>query len=263
MGLKYKVNESFFDTWSHEMAYVLGFMYADGSLENAPSLRGKYVRVTNTDLDRILLIKTFLRSDHTVFLQPVSPKHKKKYLLRIGSHALFDSLVKRGVTPNKSFTMKFPQIPRTHLSFFVLGYFDGDGCAHLSKSKGEIKSLRTIFTSGSKSFLTSLHSCLIKEVGMSGRGLYTHGSSKGTFQLRYSTRDSIRLFRFMYQGVKNRKIALRRKYVIFTEYFNKRGISTKDFDRVLKTKGPVAKKLTRRSAKPLYEGANPSRASIL
>lgn len=33
MGVKHKVNESFFDCWHPGMAYVLGFLYADGSLE--------------------------------------------------------------------------------------------------------------------------------------------------------------------------------------------------------------------------------------
>ena len=43
MGLKYPVNEKFFDAWSSEMAYVLGFIFADGSLEDSPNIRGKYI----------------------------------------------------------------------------------------------------------------------------------------------------------------------------------------------------------------------------
>ena len=57
MGIKFSVNEKFFDVWSLEMSYVLGFLYADGHLEDSPYIRGKYVRVINTDRDRIELIK--------------------------------------------------------------------------------------------------------------------------------------------------------------------------------------------------------------
>lgn len=45
MGIKYKVNEDFFNEWSHKMAYILGCYYADGSLEDATYLRGKYIRM--------------------------------------------------------------------------------------------------------------------------------------------------------------------------------------------------------------------------
>jgi len=33
MGIKYQINSDFFKTWTQEMAYVLGFITADGSLE--------------------------------------------------------------------------------------------------------------------------------------------------------------------------------------------------------------------------------------
>lgn len=33
MGLKYSVNEKFFDAWNKGMAYTLGYVFADGSLE--------------------------------------------------------------------------------------------------------------------------------------------------------------------------------------------------------------------------------------
>lgn len=58
MGVKYDSNERFFDRWNPEMAYVLGFMFADGSLEDASYLRGKYVRVSSTDKDRVVAMRT-------------------------------------------------------------------------------------------------------------------------------------------------------------------------------------------------------------
>lgn len=30
---RYNINEKFFEEWSNDMAYVLGFLYADGSME--------------------------------------------------------------------------------------------------------------------------------------------------------------------------------------------------------------------------------------
>ncbi len=83
MGLKYPVNERFFNAWNNDSAYVLGFLYADGSMENAPSIRGKYVRATSTDKDRIDLIKTKLSSGHSIVSEQKTANRKQSYLLRI------------------------------------------------------------------------------------------------------------------------------------------------------------------------------------
>lgn len=48
------------------MAYVLGYLYADGSLENAHYLRGKYIRVTSIDRKSIDNIRKSLKSEHRI-----------------------------------------------------------------------------------------------------------------------------------------------------------------------------------------------------
>ena len=219
MGIKYSVNERFFDTWTDGMAYVLGFLFADGSLEDAPYIRGKYMRVTNTDRDRIEVIKKLMLSSHTIVKTERTGNRKPRYLLRIGSHALYDQLMRLGVTPRKSFTMLFPTVPREFLPHFVRGYFDGDGCAHIAPTTTGTSRLLTIFTSGSKSFLETLHGHLKSEAGIMGSTLHSHGSTEGAFQLRYFARDSIRLFVYMYPKQTPPELLLRRKYDIFTRYF--------------------------------------------
>jgi hypothetical protein len=47
MGIKYRINEKIFKEWSPFMAYVLRYLYADGGLEDASYMRGRYVRVTS------------------------------------------------------------------------------------------------------------------------------------------------------------------------------------------------------------------------
>ena len=202
------------------MAYILGFIYADGSLEDAPYIRARYLRVTNTDLDRIQAIKRILKSDHRIVTEEQGGNYRPRYLLRIGSHVLYDKLVKIGITPRKSLVMKFPDVPSDCLGSFVRGYFDGDGCAYLEmRPTGRPKRLLTVFTSGSKVFLEKLHLQLRTCAGIKGKGLYRHGSTKGTYQLRYSSEDSVRLFKLMYKPPLQNDLFLRRKYDIFTRYF--------------------------------------------
>lgn len=238
----YFVNEQFFSRWSFEMAYVLGYLYADGSLERAKNNRGQYVRVSSTDKDRITLIKKLLTSNHAIYeyLQPGNTK--RQFLLRIGSLVLFDALQQHGMTTNKSLTMTFPNIPSQYLASFILGYFDGDGCVSIERNTNkQMKRLLSVFTSGSKVFLTNLHEKLTKRVGITSTGLYKHSGSHNTFQLRYSTRDSLRIYQLLYSGTKNRKLALRRKYAIFRQYLRARRLHAKDFVTVFAQKGPVAK----------------------
>ena len=208
------------------MAYVLGYLFADGSMEDASYLRGKYVRVTSTDKSTILKIKKWMKSEHTIVRLPPNKEYsgKTRYLLRIGSHVLYDGLIKKGIYPKKSLTVKFPNIPDKYLSSFVRGYFDGDGCVYLYTKRTNkliiVKKLSTIFTSGSFDFLKELCDTLDKKLDLNQKKIY---KSKGAFQLRYSTKDSIKLFSFLYFGCKSNEF-LKRKFYIFKRYFELRPI---------------------------------------
>lgn len=222
------------------MSYVLGFLYADGSLEDASYIRGKYVRVTNTDRDRIVAIKSLLDSEHTIVQHDKGGNYKRRYLLRIGNSKIYERLVTLGLTPHKSLTMKFPKVPIRYLGAFVRGYFDGDGCVHLEmNAKNKPKRLLTVFTSGSKIFLQQLHIQLQSHAGIVGNGLHKHGSTTGAYQLRYSSGDSARLFMLMYGRVIGQGLFLRRKYDIFTLYFK---LHAKSKHSRLKFNGPVVKR---------------------
>lgn len=220
--MKYLVNEKFFDSWNSDMAYILGYFYADGSLEDASYLRGKYIRVTSIDRTTIENIKLRLRSQHTIVEYEGYKNRKPRYLLRIGDRVLYDSLIKLGLYPNKSLTITIPKIPKKYVRHFIRGYFDGDGCVYFEHGRGKnkkiiIKGLRTIFTSGSKNFLFQLSKLLGEnKICSAGRKVY---SSHRSFQLRYSTKDSLRLFLFLYEGSRD-LLFLQRKYDTFHKYLN-------------------------------------------
>ncbi len=208
------------------MAYVLGFLYADGSLEDVTYLRGRYLRATNINKGVIEYIKQSLQAEHPiVLLKPRGPNHKTRYFIRIGSHKLYDSLIKLGLYPNKSLTVLFPSVPKKYLGDFVRGYFDGDGCASLQLAKGKkmasiVKRLQVIFTCGSKKFLEVLsqkisESCQVSQIEIT--------NSRRSFQLRYNTRDSINIFKFIYKNA-SESFYFVDKLTVFTKYFKLRPI---------------------------------------
>jgi hypothetical protein len=224
MGLKFFVNERFFETWTPIMAYILGYLYADGSLEDAPYIRGKYVRVTSTDYDTVQKIRGWLSSQHSIItIEPGDLRNRKeRFLLRIGNHNLYNSLHARGLRPNKSLTMKLPAVPQKYLSHFVRGYFDGDGCVHIERAAGKngrriLKKLVIVFTSGSKRFLCALKRRLQTTALVEGK-IYVGCRS---FQLRYTTAESVKLFEFLYHSAPP-NVFLERKWRIFGEYFTLR-----------------------------------------
>ena len=217
MGIKYKVNEEFFNKWTPEMAYVLGYWYADGSMYI--SERGSYLNVTSTDKDTVYKIKSLLRSEHFIREEHSDWSNRKpRFVLRIGNKTLYRSLLTLGLFPNKSLTVKFPDVPQRFLSDFVRGYFDGDGCVNLYRTKGKtqpliLRKLSVIFTSGSSKFLEGLLLNLRKHLKLKQTRVY---DSHRSFQLRFATKDSIEMFRFMYYSDNNLK--LDRKWEIFNEY---------------------------------------------
>ncbi len=215
MGIKYKSNEEYFDVWSPDMAYILGLIYADGNLEDASYLRGKYLRLTSTDLELILITTTNLNSKHKIVVcQPRSPNHKTKYMIRIGSHKIYDSLISLGLYPNKSKTMKMPEVPRIFLKDFIRGYFDGDGYVGTWKSNGKFRKLMTVFVSGSYIFLAKLSELIESELKIKRQKIYT---SDKAYRLAYSTRDNVKLFQFMYSSPSTSFLG--RKYRVFKSFF--------------------------------------------
>lgn len=224
---RYYFNKEFFKKWSSEMAYVLGFLVADGNITDAQgSSRTQYTKFSNTEKEIIEKIKKVLGSNHPIKIRkPKIHKHHNGFYkssalfeLRIGSKELFDDIFKLGIMPNKSKIIEFPNVPKNYLNHFIRGYFDGDGCIYIEYGKGKIKKkifkrARTIFTSGSKKYLEGLQEKLIKNFHINNGAIYYQNRA---FQLVYPTSSSMELYNLMYKNSK--ELFLERKYNIFKNY---------------------------------------------
>jgi hypothetical protein len=222
MGIKYKLNANYFNNLNLDSAYLLGYLYADGNILTAPYMRGKYVKFTSIDKELITTAKRLLKSQHKIYKEsPVNDRGQVRYILRIGSHKLFDSLCKIGLTPNKSQSMLFPALDANLLPAFIRGYFDGDGSVMIEYGRGSknqkiLKRMRVVFTSGSYNFLESLSNHLQATLNLKLPCLYKGNKS---YQLSYSTSDSTKIFCYLYSD--GSKLFLRRKYRIFKTFFLK------------------------------------------
>lgn len=211
-------NEKFFKKWSPEMAYVLGFFTADGNM--IKNKRGAhFIEFQITDRDLLYKIREVLGSNHKIAIRKRGDNWKDSYRLQIGSKEIFNDLLRLGLTPNKSKTIRLPEIPKKHFANFVRGYFDGDGnvvSGYFRKCDRKNKSyiLSARFTSGSEAILRNLRDNLSKLLGTTGSMF----CKDRTWRLNYSINDSKKLFKFMYNNdnVEN-LIFLERKYKIYKQ----------------------------------------------
>lgn len=226
---KAQINRNFFQTWSPQMAYVLGFIFADGAIEDVQkSSRTCYISIitSSKDLNILEQIRNVMNSAHKFYKRQAriqTHSNGKRYLskdcfiFRIGSKLMYNDLLKLGVTPRKSLTILFPNIPLEYQSFFLRGYFDGDGCIHLIKRKYP----RLIFTSGSAKFLEGITETLSLKLGIPEKHIYSQieNSGKPCYRLHYNTKLSRKVLEFMYKDLEKAPY-LERKHQIYQKYLS-------------------------------------------
>ena len=101
MPIAKKKNEDFFKVWSSSMAYVLGFIVADGTLIR-PKGGGYFVEITSTDRDILCRTRDVLESDLRIGeYQAKNARCKVRYRLQIGSKEIFyvSGLIRRSLSP--------------------------------------------------------------------------------------------------------------------------------------------------------------------
>ena len=195
------LNHHFFKTWTPEMAYVLGYIAADGTITMGK--RGnQYVEVQSIDKELPYAVKQALGARHAVTFRRRNQRWKTVYRLQIGSKELVRDLVSLGITPQKTHRLPFPFVPNEFLSDFVRGYFDGDGNVlfqrfkRTDRKRGFGKYMRVLFTSSSHGFLNGLFQSLAINPGLESGALVREESYS---RLRYYRKGDVRkLFEFLY-----------------------------------------------------------------
>ena len=197
---KYLLNENFLDKWSPEMAYVLGFWFADGYMRHS----GSYKIVFNSnDYDLLKQIKQVINSTHLIYQRKNGNKFQLNNLqFIIYSKQIFLRLIDLGGVRYKSKKIRFPRVPYKYLPDFIRGYFDGDGSVFYAnyvhtKNKKPRCELGSNFTSGNPKFLEDLQNVLANTLGFIKKkiGSYNKGASR---KLGYGTKDTLKLLHFMY-----------------------------------------------------------------
>lgn len=144
---------------SHEKAYYLGFIYADGSISSGNYPNSKVFSFGLQQSDEYILQNLLNAFEINIGLT----RSKKASRINLYNKHLCEALFALGVQEQKSYKdFKIPNINEEFISSFILGYFDGDGCISLpTKYKG--KQAYVGITCNSKIFLTDVQSVLQKQ----------------------------------------------------------------------------------------------------
>lgn len=127
---KFLLNDMYFQTESHNMAYILGFIAADGTVRKD----NNEIKITLNANDAELLEKI---SEELELSRPIkfftNSKGYECCTLWFTSSQIKKDLAVYNIVPSKTFTFKFPEnLKKEYWIDFIRGYFDGDGSVSTS-----------------------------------------------------------------------------------------------------------------------------------
>lgn len=124
----YSLKEDFFETWNNDVAYIIGFILADGCVNKR---RGNYttsLSIHKKDIEVLKFILEKIESNQTIKV------YKNYRSIHLHSLKIGQKLISLGITPRKSGKEIIPYgLPDCYFPDFLRGVFDGDGCVSLGK----------------------------------------------------------------------------------------------------------------------------------
>lgn len=215
LSRKYNIDDNFFKNQNHNMAYLLGFIAADGNI----STKENRISIELHEKDRQLL------EDFRAITQNSRPL--KKYLHKHEEYAdtpavKFETwsaewkkdLAIYNITPNKTFTLQPPTfLNKDYYISYIKGYFDGDGSIYFHTNTNKY----TVIISGaSKELIYWMRNILLNQYGIVG-GYHIELTKKGheMYVLTYSSKEAVFKFYEFWYKKDTSTICLNRKKEIF------------------------------------------------
>ena len=117
-----------------EKAYWLGFIAADGCVQDKPGKRMLSICLSTKDEKHLMKFQNAIGSRHSIYrTHRQTPFGEcRSSQLDLSSKKLATDLQRWGIVPRKSKILRAPIIPSALNSHWVRGYFDGDGSVSLA-----------------------------------------------------------------------------------------------------------------------------------
>lgn len=215
-----KINENFFTTWSDKMAYVLGVIYTDGVIHyvKASHAKKKYLRfgVSQKEPELLEKVLALMDSTHRIRKKRINLKTNPTTInfFEIQRQNMCKDLINLGVTPKKSLTIKFPDIPDQYVRHFIRGCWDGDG----SIFENSRANFRASYISASYDFIFGFTMALKKD-RIKNIKFDVSKKENRTYTIYLNGNENCsKLFEYLYDGV-SENMYLERKYILFKKAY--------------------------------------------
>ncbi len=201
------------------MAYVLGFVVADGCIIKRKNRMKSYIfNITSKDKSILRKIKQALRSNHPIGIKYNSLKMPYSYI-SICNREVCEDLIKLGINPRKTHNLEPIEVPEEYFSDYVRGFFDGDGTVYIQKVNGTLQ-IKSGFVAVSLSFIKDFNKCLCGAIDIKEKSIHREIDKRGKRLIKYNVHfyidDSEKLEKFMYRN--NPTLYLDRKKKIFDKW---------------------------------------------
>ena len=216
-----EINQDFFKNWSSNMAYVLGYITADGCIVfRKDRKKNPYILdITSVDLEHLKKIKNVLNSGYKIGKKSGSYAEKTCYRFQASNPVITNDLIKIGITPKKTFRLRPLKIPNKYFSDFIRGFFDGDGSVYIYKVN-KTSQIKASFVASSLPFIANLNQRLCKNLKIPIKSIQQDKSEfrkgKILYAICFYINDCAKLYKFMYEN--KPELYLERKYQIFKEW---------------------------------------------
>ncbi len=215
----------YFRGWKNQSAYIIGYIYADGSIDVLnPRSRGVCLQCRIMDREIIDGIANELKLTELVKIRTLKPTivlgkyeygEKQNVSLRFYNNELVDLLAEYGVHPRKTWiNYPLPDVPQESMRHFLRGVFDGDGWTSFKKGRVDGVGDRISFGFlGPELFLEQMRDFLASKVLLPFVKIVKR---PGCFSLAWSTSAAAKLlYDFLYPN--GSYIFLRRKMDMLLE----------------------------------------------
>lgn len=193
---------SIMDSWSNELAWLLGWALTDASIEN----KSRFVVAWQLkDLEPLQIFQRLFKTKKNI--EFCKRKQGDYYRLRLCGKEIVDKFVSFGIIPNKSLIVNMPEMPTVFLSHFVRGVLEGDGSIVWRRPSNDYKedylSCTVSICSGSWQFINKLHTYF-------EYGRLSDKKSSGVYRLNFYSSNASKFLSYIYQDSEG--IRLTRKY---------------------------------------------------
>lgn len=178
-----------------DKAYWLGFLAADGCVKRNGDLS---VHLAERDRPHLEALAKFLGSNRPI--PTATHNGHPMACMVVRSPQICRDLTGHGVTPAKTFTLRWPSLSEALVSHYARGYVDGDGCFSWNQKKHYAP---TVFFSvtGNLGFMENLQQVLIESCGLNRIRLLPSRKSDQIVSSCYGgNRQVARIARYLYRG---------------------------------------------------------------